>query len=127
MANFDAETIALIKLLAGNGGGGGGASSMAELSDVDFTSLADGDSIYYDEVAEKWKNGKPSLYPEFSDTLDAGSTSITFTESAITEDSKIIVFTDPNIWYVSITVSDGSAVITFDEQADDVDVSIEVH
>lgn len=66
----------------------------------------------------------------FPRTLTAGSTTITITDEAITASSLIDVYTDPNIWYVSIVVSvsggTGTAVITFDEQASDVSVTIKV-
>ena len=67
-----------------------------------------------DEVAGK----------ELSATLTAGSTSLTFTDSAITADSLISVFTDGGLLYNSITTAVGSVVLTFDEQATDVDVTI---
>lgn len=57
-------------------------------------------------------------------TLTAGSTSLTFTDSAITADSLIFVFTEGGLLYNSITTAVGSVVLTFDEQATDVDVAI---
>ena len=55
-------------------------------------------------------------------TLTAGSTSLTFTDSAITADSLISVFTEGGLLYNSITTAVGSVVLTFDEQASDVAV-----
>ena len=57
-------------------------------------------------------------------TLTAGSTSLTFTDSAITADSLISVYTEGGLLYNSITTAVGSVVLTFDEQATDVDVAI---
>ena len=36
-------------------GGGGGASAMSDLTDVDLTDLADGDSLVYDDDEDEWK------------------------------------------------------------------------
>ena len=57
-------------------------------------------------------------------TLTAGSTSLTFTDSAITADSLISVFTEGGLLYNSIATAVGSVVLTFDEQATDVAVTI---
>ena len=57
-------------------------------------------------------------------TLTAGSTSLTFTDSAITADSLISVFTEGGLLYNSITTAVGSVVLTFDEQATDVAVVV---
>jgi len=57
-------------------------------------------------------------------TLTAGSTSLTFTDSAITADSLISVYTEGGLLYNSITTAVGSVVLTFDEQATDVAVAI---
>lgn len=38
-------------------GGGGGASALSDLTDVDLTNLADGDTLVYDEQNQKWVNG----------------------------------------------------------------------
>lgn len=57
-------------------------------------------------------------------TLTAGSTSLTFTDSAITADSLISVYTEGGLLYNSITTTVGSVVLTFDEQASNVAVAI---
>lgn len=61
---------------------------------------------------------------ELSATLTAGSTSLTFTDSAIVADSLIFVFAEGGLLYNSITTAVGSVVLTFDEQATDVAVAI---
>ena len=38
------------------GSGGGGASAMSDLTDVQLTSLANGDALIYDSVSSTWKN-----------------------------------------------------------------------
>lgn len=57
-------------------------------------------------------------------TLTAGTTTLTFTDSAITADSMILVFTEGGLLWNSITTAVGSVVLTFDEQASDVAVAI---
>lgn len=59
---------------------------------------------------------------ELPATLTAGSTSLTFTDSAIKADSLISVYTEGGLLYNSITTAVGSVVLTFDEQATDVAV-----
>lgn len=61
---------------------------------------------------------------ELPATLTAGSTSLTFTDSSITADSLISVFAEGGLLYNSITTAVGSVVLTFDEQATDVAVTI---
>jgi len=57
-------------------------------------------------------------------TLASGSTSITFTDSAITTSSLIDVYAP--VWYSDAVQSDGSVVLTFPAQSSDMSVSIEV-
>jgi len=57
-------------------------------------------------------------------TLTAGSTSLTFTDSSIKADSLISVYTEGGLLYNSITMTVGSVVLTFDEQASDVAVVV---
>ena len=40
------------------GGGGNGAGSVSDLTDVELTNLADGDTLQYDDTNKKWKNGQ---------------------------------------------------------------------
>lgn len=42
--------------LAGLFDAGGGATALANLTDVQIASLADGNSLYYDSTAQKWVN-----------------------------------------------------------------------
>lgn len=59
-----------------------------------------------------------------SGTLNAGSTTLTFTDSAITTSSLIDVYAP--VWYSDAVQSAGSVVITFPVQTSDITVSIKV-
>ena len=64
---------------------------------------------------------------KLSSTLTAGQTSLTFSDASITTTSEIAVSTTNGIWYSSITVSTGSAVLTFPEQASDITVILRIN
>lgn len=57
-------------------------------------------------------------------TLTAGSTTITFSDAAITSTSLIEVYNDAGIGWESITATTGSVTITFEEQASDLAVEV---
>ena len=62
---------------------------------------------------------------ELTDTLEAGETSLTFTNSAILTTSTFDFYTD--IWGVNptaVSVISGQLVLTFDEQVSDVSVKV---
>jgi len=66
-------------------------------------------------------------YKEFEGTLTTGQTSITFSDNTINANRTIDYF--PSIYGViptSITVSSGSAVFTFDEQAVDMTLKVRI-
>ena len=44
----------------GSGGGGGGATTLSALSDVSLSNLSNGQTLIYDAVSGKWKNGASS-------------------------------------------------------------------
>ena len=44
----------------GGSGGGGGASSLSDLTDLQVTSLSNGDVLKYDSTSQKWKNDSPT-------------------------------------------------------------------
>lgn len=118
MANiYDPDLVALIKLLKGNGGGGG-ASALSDLSDVDLTTLANGQELTYN--GSKWTNVGAVL----TQTLTAGSTTLTFTNGAILSNSRISVFAP--VWYSDIVASIGEVELTFPAQASDITVVVEV-
>lgn len=66
-------------------------------------------------------------YKDLQGTLAAGQTSITFTDSVINSNRTIDYF--PSIYGVvptSITVSSGSVVFTFEEQATDMTLKVRI-
>lgn len=56
--NSDDKTYFIVD---GQGGGGGGASTLAELTDVNITTPAEGEVLKYDEQNEEWKNVDEAL------------------------------------------------------------------
>lgn len=66
-------------------------------------------------------------YKELQGTLTAGQTSITFNDSVISSNRVIDYY--PSIYGVvptSITVTSGSVVFTFDEQATDMTLKVRI-
>lgn len=61
---------------------------------------------------------------ELTDTLTAGSTSITFTDASITTSSTVEVFNDLDVPYNSKTLSTGSLTLTFDAQVSNMAVKV---
>lgn len=60
-------------------------------------------------------------------TLPAGSTSVTFIDNSITTDSTIIPYVSQyGIAPITITVSQGTAILTFSPQAESLSVYIRV-
>lgn len=59
-----------------------------------------------------------------TDTLNAGQTTLTFTDSAITTSSLIDVYAP--VWYSDAVQSNGSVVLTFPVQSSDMVVKIKV-
>lgn len=44
-----------------SGGGGGGSSTLADLEDVNLSSLSDGQNLSYNATSQKWENKTPSI------------------------------------------------------------------
>lgn len=59
-------------------------------------------------------------------TLTAGNTTITLSDAAITPDSWIQIYTDANIDYINAVTTNGSITISFEAQAADVEVGVEI-
>ena len=78
-------------------------------------------------TGESWSyvpSGDVVPWKVLSSTLTAGQTTVTFTDSAITANSLIDVYSP--VWYISAVQSAGSVVITFPVQTSDITVSIKV-
>ncbi len=109
----------------------GGATALSGLSDVDLTTPSDGQVLTYDNANSKWINANvPSVGTVLSGTLTTGSTSITLSSSALTNNSLIEVFDDLDVPYNSKTL-DTSAnppelTLTFDAQESNMTVKVRV-
>jgi len=57
----------LAALGQGSNGTGGGVSALADCTDIAFTTLADGDVLYYDKTSSHWKNRVDGYYAKNSD------------------------------------------------------------
>ena len=78
-------------------------------------------------TGEAWSyvpSGDVVPWKVLSSTLTAGQTTVTFTDSAITANSLIDVYSP--VWYISAVQSAGSVVITFPVQTSDISISIRV-
>lgn len=64
---------------------------------------------------------------KLSDTLAAGSTTITFLDASITTSSEIGVKTTNGVWYDDIQVTTGQVELTFTAQASALDVRLTIH
>ena len=106
----------------------GGASSLSGLSDVNITSVSNGQILQYDSSSDKWVNGNaPASYTEVTGTLSAGSTSITLSDASITTSSTIDIYTDPiELDHNDATTTTGSTTITFDAQSQNITVKVRV-
>lgn len=148
-------TEALDRLAAAisEGGGGGGASSIADLTDVDISGTPQGGSVLkYNALEGKWTPGDdagnvqsdwdetnpssgayilhkptiPAASTILTGTLTAGQTSISFTDTSITSNALISIYTSADEWYISRSISGTTLTIIFDEQASDMTVTVEV-
>ena len=143
-------TEALDRLAEAIAGSGGGASSLEDLTDVDISGTPQGGSVLkYNAVEGKWAPGddagnvqsdwtetnpssgayilhKPAAPTILTGILPAGQTSITFIDNSITANALISIYTSADEWYISRFVSETALTITFDEQASDMAVTVEV-
>lgn len=81
---------------------------------------------YWSNSWTAWKEyGEKSIL--LSQTLTAGETSVTFTSSEITATVLIDVYTSvAGLAYQSMTGSVGSVTVTYEEQASDITVTLEI-
>ena len=108
-----------------NGGGGGGASVLDDLDDVTISSPANGQILKYNGTAQRWENG--AVFTDLVGTLTAGQTSVTISNAIITTASTVDVYTDVfGVNPTAVSVSNGSVTLTFDAQANDVNVKVRI-
>ena len=103
-------------------GGGGGTTVIANPSGTatdNLTKVQIGSTIY--DIP-----GGGYSYTDVTGTLNAGSTSITLSNAAITTSSTIEVFNDLDVPYNSKTLSTGSITLTFDAQSSNMSVKVRV-
>lgn len=150
---YHTDTTEALDRLAAAISEGGGASSIADLTDVDISGTPQGGSVLkYNAVEGKWTPGDdagnvqsdwdetnpasgayilhkptvPAVPTILTGTLPAGRTSITFIDNSITANALISIYTSADEWYISRSISETTLTITFDEQASDMAVTVEV-
>lgn len=133
-----------------NGTGGGGASSLDDLTDVGITLPSHGQILKYNSLEDEWQNAtlindsltsastvwssdktnteldtKEDAPTILTSTLSAGSTSLTFSNAAITTTAMYDVYADKyGLTPTDITVTTGQAVLTFEAQSSNVSVKL---
>ena len=137
-----------------NSSGGGGASELNDLTDVTITSASNGQVLKYDSINSKWINSadngaviddattsaskvwssnktnteigkKENAATVLTSTLTSGSTSLTFSNAAITTTAMYDVYADKyGLTPTNMTVTTGQAVLTFEAQSADVSVKL---
>lgn len=106
------------------------SSDMLHIVRHDPTNLIDDTVITSDKT---WSSYKINAEIEsasggtvLSGTLEAGQTSISFTNDAISDQALIEIFTLPELWHNSAVVNGNTLNITFDAQAADVPVKVRI-
>ena len=80
------------KFLGGDGTWKDVPAELNRLTDVDLTSLSDGQLLQYDATSQKWKNYTPDKV--LTATLAANNTDVLFTDASITANSFIEIYTN---------------------------------
>lgn len=133
-----------------NGTGGSGASSLDDLSDVEIDTPSNGQVLKYNTLDSEWQNmtlisdsttsgstvwssnktnselaSKEDAPTILTSTLSAGSTSLTFSNAAITTTAMYDVYADKyGLTPTDITITTGQAVLTFEAQSSNVSVKL---
>ena len=137
-----------------NSSGGGGASALNDLTDVTITSASNGQVLKYDSANSKWINStdngaviddsttsaskvwsssktntelssKEDAPTILTSTLSSGSTSLTFSNAAITTTAMYDVYADKyGLTPTDITITTGQAVLTFASQSTNVSIKL---
>lgn len=105
------------KFLGGDGTWKDVPAELSRLTDVDLTSLSDGQLLQYDVTSQKWKNYTPDKV--LTATLAANNTDVLFTDASITADCFIEIYTNKaGLNWLSIDDSTaGQLKIVFPAQA----------
>lgn len=123
----DAATDDLVKLQVANTiyGIEAGTNVVANPSGTasgDLNSIQIGSTIY-----DIPTGGGGGSWTDVTGTLTAGQTTLTLTNSAITTNSTLDFYTDTfGVNPTNVTVTTGSVTLTFEEQADDIEVKVRV-
>ncbi len=133
-----------------NSSGGGGASSLDDLTDVGITLPSHGQILKYNSLDDEWQNAtlindsstsastvwssdktntelatKEDAPTILTSTLSIGSTSLTFSNAAITTTAMYDVYADKyGLTPTDITITTGQAVLTFEAQSSNVSVKL---
>jgi len=103
------------------------AFSLNDISDVNLSSPANGQSLVYNSTSGNWENRTP--WVDITGTLLATQTSITLSSVSITTSSTIDVYVDDSFYGVNptaITLATGSVTLTFEAQESDMPVKVRV-
>ena len=101
-----------------------GAINLSEMEDVHITTPANGQIMSYDATENKWEN---SDFPitVLSGTLIAGETTLDITDSHITDNSIIDVYTDQNgIKQPIMSISNNTLTMIFEVQSVNLTVKV---
>ena len=133
-----------------NSSGGGGAASLDDLTDVEITTPSDGQFLKYNSSDSEWQNvtviddsttsankvwssnktnteiaKKEDAATVLTATLSSGSTSVTFSNAAITTTAMYDVYADKyGLTPTDITITTGQAVLTFASQSSNVSIKL---
>lgn len=100
--------------------------SLAGLTDVNFTTPADGQYMRYNGTSGKWEN-VDEPFTVLIGTLTAGQTTLAITDSHITDSSIIDVFVNANdVKQPESSVSGTTLTMVFEEQSSDLTVKVVV-
>ena len=99
--------------------------TLHDLTDVNISLPANGNILRYNSTSQKWENYAGDTI--LTATLSAGSTTVTFTDASIGNNSTIIITTDPyGVVPTDATQSGTTVTLTFDAQSEAIGVRIVV-
>ena len=114
-----------------NGAGGGGSAKQTAVTQAEYSALVQAGTV--DPTMEYFiTDGIPyqvTPWVELIATLTAGSTTLVFTNSAITTNSTIDPYVDDSFYGVNptaVVIANGSVTLTFNEQAVDIPVKVRI-